>query len=624
MLKIIACDDDVAFLDNLHRMINRWSAETGTAVDVALVTRGEDLLARHAASRADIIMLDMIMPLVNGMDTARELRQSDTAVHLVFLTSSPEFALESYEVRAFDYLLKPVTYERLAQLLDELSSLRPAATDELVIKTSFGYHALRLSDIEYAEARNKHVIFHLRDGRDIEALGRVHTARAQLQAGIPRRLLCGAVRGRETLMLSSAELVLWAIHHATTLLFGVFASAALCGVEINRRHSLELVGVGAVTGTAFAIANLVGGELFARQAYPLVVHLPLVVYLCVRYRLSPLLSILGVTSAYLSCQFSNWVGIAAFAATDSQVAYYTARIITTLGVFAVLLHWASEIGPRLAIKSPTELEILLILPLVYYIFDYATNVYTTLFHSGSVVTVEFLSFALCAFYLMFLAVYLREYEAKEIAERERWMLATRDSAAIKELEAWRQSGRELSVLRHDMRHYLRGLAALIEEGHTDEALERIDALCETNDRTAVRRYCANETVNIALSSLSADINAHGITADLRAAVPETVHVGDVDLFSVVSNALDNAIAAASAAPEGKRFVDLDLRYEDGHLLLLVSNTFGRAPHMVDGMSVAQHTGHGFGTKSIMLAVERMNGNCQFRINGDRFELRAVM
>ena len=289
-----------------------------------------------------------------------------------------------------------------------------------------------------------------------------------------------------------------------------------------------------------------------------------------------------------------------------------------------MLHWASDIGLRLAIKSPTELEILLILPLVYYIFDYATNVYTTLFHSGSVVTVEFLAFALCAFYLMFLAVYLREYEAKEIAERERWMLATRDSAAIKELEAWRQSGRELSVLRHDMRHYLRGLAALIEEGRTDEALERIDALCETNDRTAVRRYCANETVNIALSSLSADINAHGITADLRAAVPETVHVGDVDLFSVVSNALDNAIAAASAAPEGKRFVDLDLRYEDGQLLLLVSNTFGRAPHMVDGMPVAQHTGHGFGTKSIMLAVERMNGNCQFRINGDRFELRAVM
>lgn len=217
-------------------------------------------------------------------------------------------------------------------------------------------------------------------------------------------------------MVSSVEMVLWAIHHATTLLFGVFASAALCGVEINRRHALELVLVGAVTGYAFGLANAVGGELFARQVYPLVVHLPLVIYLCARYRLSPLLAVLGITSAYLSCQFSNWMGIAAFAATDSQIAYYLARIATTLAVFAVLLHWAGDIGPRLAIKSTTELGILLILPLVYYVFDYVTNVYTTLFHSGSVVTVEFLAFALCAFYLMFLAVYLREYEEKETAK----------------------------------------------------------------------------------------------------------------------------------------------------------------------------------------------------------------
>lgn len=170
MLKIIACDDDVAFLDKLHRMLDRWSTASDTPVEVSLVTRGEDLLASNAASRADIIFLDMIMPLVGGMDTARELREADPSVKLVFLTSSPEFALESYEVRAFDYLLKPVRYERLAVLLDELASLRPAPADELVIKTALGYHALRLADVEFAEARNKHVVFHLRDGRDLEAL----------------------------------------------------------------------------------------------------------------------------------------------------------------------------------------------------------------------------------------------------------------------------------------------------------------------------------------------------------------------------------------------------------------------------------------------------------------------
>lgn len=65
-------------------------------------------------------------------------------------------------------------------MLDELSSMRPSATDEFVIKTSFGYHALRLSDIEYAEARNKHVVFHLRDGRDIEALESFRSAEDRL------------------------------------------------------------------------------------------------------------------------------------------------------------------------------------------------------------------------------------------------------------------------------------------------------------------------------------------------------------------------------------------------------------------------------------------------------------
>ena len=157
MLKIIACDDDVAFLDRLHRMIDRWSTETGTAVDVALVTRGEDLLARHAASRADIILLDMIMPLVNGMDTARELRQADTAVRLVFLTSSPEFALESYEVRAFDYLLKPYREEKLFQLADELRRVLFRAEPELEVRIARQQVHLPLRKIQYAMAQNHYV-----------------------------------------------------------------------------------------------------------------------------------------------------------------------------------------------------------------------------------------------------------------------------------------------------------------------------------------------------------------------------------------------------------------------------------------------------------------------------------
>ena len=134
MVKIAICDDETEFLDILSESLSSWCRAHQLTLQLYRFTNGDELISAHRAYGMDLILLDMIMPLLSGMDTARELRQADTAVRLVFLTSSPEFALESYEVRAFDYLLKPVTYERLAQLLDELSSMRPAATDELLTK----------------------------------------------------------------------------------------------------------------------------------------------------------------------------------------------------------------------------------------------------------------------------------------------------------------------------------------------------------------------------------------------------------------------------------------------------------------------------------------------------------
>ena len=66
----------------------------------------------------DLIILDVIMPLLNGMDTARELRNDNQIVPIIFLTSSREFAVDSYEVKAFHYLIKPVDDVKLFRTLD--------------------------------------------------------------------------------------------------------------------------------------------------------------------------------------------------------------------------------------------------------------------------------------------------------------------------------------------------------------------------------------------------------------------------------------------------------------------------------------------------------------------------
>ena len=168
MLRIGVCDDDQECRQRLMQMIRIWSDHSGIPTELYPFDNGDELISKNAAFRMDIILLDIVMPLLNGMDTARELRAQDTAVKIIFLTSSPEFALESYEVRAQDYLLKPITYERLRRALEDCSHLFEAEPKNMVLKTSFGFQKLYFHDIEYAEAQNKRVVFYLRGDKVVE------------------------------------------------------------------------------------------------------------------------------------------------------------------------------------------------------------------------------------------------------------------------------------------------------------------------------------------------------------------------------------------------------------------------------------------------------------------------
>ena len=170
MIRIAVCDDNADFLMHAVAMIEKWSEQSGIPAEIYRFDNGDSLLAKYAAMRLDIIFLDIIMPLQTGMDTAKELRKSDNAVKIIFLTSSPEFALESYEVKAQGYLLKPITYEKMKDTLDECSLAFNAEPENTVLKTTFGYQKIYFHDIEYAEAQNKRVVFYLRTGKVVYAV----------------------------------------------------------------------------------------------------------------------------------------------------------------------------------------------------------------------------------------------------------------------------------------------------------------------------------------------------------------------------------------------------------------------------------------------------------------------
>lgn len=175
MLKIGICDDSKIFLICAEKLIRKWSDERRIPVKIYPFNNGDKLVAANTEERLDIIFLDIIMPLLNGMDAARELRQRDKSVKIIFLTSSPEFALESYEVKAQGYVLKPIAYDKLKELLDECAQSFAEEPKNMVIKTVTGYQKLYFHEIEYAEAQNKRVFFHLRSGNIIESAEPFHS-----------------------------------------------------------------------------------------------------------------------------------------------------------------------------------------------------------------------------------------------------------------------------------------------------------------------------------------------------------------------------------------------------------------------------------------------------------------
>lgn len=426
------------------------------------------------------------------------------------------------------------------------------------------------------------------------------------------------------------ETILWVAHNATTLLFGVFVSAAVLDVRMERGNVAWLLGFSAVSGAAFAAVNAVAGELVARQLYPLVVHAPLAAFLAWRFHRHVPMCAFAVLVAYLCCQMSNWMGLLALWASGRMVVYYAVRLVTTTVVLVVLLRVLGDMSSWMLEKQGRSLAIFAMLPLVYYVFDYATNVYASIPESGPKVVSEFTAFALCLFYLVFLLVYFRQYEERSAAEKLNWMLETELAQASREVEAQRRSVREIRVLRHDMRHYLQGISLLVGQGDEKGAQKRIAEVIGFIDQTVVRHWSANDVVNMALSTWSERAEAAGVRFEAEATVPRELPVPEADVFAIMSNALENAVRAASEAGEGNGVVGVSLRESGGRLLLSVGNTFGVAPELVDGVPVPTRrvddagAEHGLGVQSMRRAAERLGGNLLCSVEGSYFWLRAVL
>ena len=128
----------------------------------------------------DLVMLDVNLPKVNGMDAAICLRRVDPSVALIFVTSMIQYAVKGYEVDVMDFMLKPVSYQSFSQKMQRtIQRLQQRKGMDLLIPMQDGMYRISTSRIKYIEVTNHSLIYHTSEG-DISTRGKLNDVEAQI------------------------------------------------------------------------------------------------------------------------------------------------------------------------------------------------------------------------------------------------------------------------------------------------------------------------------------------------------------------------------------------------------------------------------------------------------------
>ena len=148
-MKICICDDEKDFIHNFQLLLKQYSKKHKNINQFNSFENENDLLSYfYSQNDIDILFLDIKFQTYSGIEIAKKIRDINPSVILIFLTSFPEYALSGYKVKAFDYLVKPLSYF-------------------LIIKDSGNIFKIKFPEIIYIETYNRNILFHLTSGSEI-------------------------------------------------------------------------------------------------------------------------------------------------------------------------------------------------------------------------------------------------------------------------------------------------------------------------------------------------------------------------------------------------------------------------------------------------------------------------
>lgn len=164
MFSVAIVEDDDRFAVTIREYLERYGRENGQEFKITWFPDGAAIADGYRGG-FDIILMDIEMGLMNGMEAAAEIRKLDEEVTIIFITNMAQYAIQGYSVHALDYVLKPVSYVALSQSIKKAVNRIDKQTDDYIL-VSFknGMAKLRAQDIFWVESQGHRLVFHTEGG----------------------------------------------------------------------------------------------------------------------------------------------------------------------------------------------------------------------------------------------------------------------------------------------------------------------------------------------------------------------------------------------------------------------------------------------------------------------------
>ena len=181
MIRIAICDDEKHMSDHIRAMASDFFRKKNREIQLRTFLSGEELL--NYDGQIDILFLDIQMNGVDGLETARKLRAGKFRGFLIFITVLKEMVFQSFEVQAYDYLVKPVDEKQFGKTMERLyTSMQNASEDSLLVQQGYERRIVPKDEIVFCEIIDRKIYLNLTSGEVVDYYERIENLESKLDS----------------------------------------------------------------------------------------------------------------------------------------------------------------------------------------------------------------------------------------------------------------------------------------------------------------------------------------------------------------------------------------------------------------------------------------------------------